>query len=220
MHPTNAYMLAVREVRGQEFISYSIDVMANEEGGVESDDAVPEEVLNSFTIPGYPRHKQALKVGIPVILLRNMDLKAGLSNGTRLLIVSITSQVLRCIILTGCCVGAEVGIPKFDLKHDADRVHPVSFSRYQFPVAVAFALTVNKAQGQSLDMVSVYLPRPVFGHGQLYVALSRVTSIGGLTLGIDVGEPSVGAVTNNVVNLDMIRRTQSGSNSVAGRLAI
>ena len=47
-------------------------------------------------------------------------------------------------------------------------------SRRQFPVRIAFAMTINKAQGQTLDRVGVYLPDPCFAHGQLYVAASRV----------------------------------------------
>ncbi|KAL7165196.1 hypothetical protein ACSBR2_040970 [Camellia fascicularis] len=37
-------------------------------------------------------------------------------------------------------------------------------------------MTINKAQGQTLDTVGIYLPQPVFSHGQLYVALSRATT--------------------------------------------
>jgi hypothetical protein len=48
--------------------------------------------------------------------------------------------------------------------------------RRQFPVRLAFAMTINKAQGQSVRHVGLDLCEPVFSHGQLYVALLRATS--------------------------------------------
>ncbi len=53
---------------------------------------------------------------------------------------------------------------------------PFTLIRKQFPVRLAFAMTINKAQGQTMDKIGIYLPDPVFSHGQSCVALSRVRS--------------------------------------------
>ncbi|EOA32231.1 hypothetical protein CARUB_v10015489mg [Capsella rubella] len=66
-------------------------------------------------------------------------------------------------------------------------------------LSVAFAMTINKSQGQSLEHVGIYLPKPVFSHGQLYVALSRVTSKKGLKILIINKEGKVDTQTTNVV---------------------
>jgi len=50
----------------------------------------------------------------------------------------------------------------------------VKLVRRQFPFPLAFVMTINKAQGQTLEKLGMYLMRRVFSHGQLYVGLSRV----------------------------------------------
>ncbi|XP_008202508.2 uncharacterized protein LOC103315450 [Nasonia vitripennis] len=47
-------------------------------------------------------------------------------------------------------------------------------SRRQFPIKIAFTMTINKAQGQTFEKIGIDLRREVFNHGQLYVALSRI----------------------------------------------
>jgi len=76
---------------------------------------------------------------------------------------------------------------------------PFTFQCKQFPIMVSFAMTINKSQGQSLKNVGIYLPKPIFSHRQLYVALSRVTSRAGLKMLICNDEGRVFNKTNNVV---------------------
>ena len=54
-----------------------------------------------------------------------------------------------------------------------EKDYPVPFTRMQFPILVSYYLTISPAQGQSLTRAGLYLPRNVFSHGHLYVALSR-----------------------------------------------
>ena len=58
---------------------------------------------------------------------------------------------------------------------------PFTLKRRQlFPVKISYAMTINKSQGQSLNKIRIYLEDEIFTYGQLYVALSRVTTPEGL----------------------------------------
>ena len=54
--------------------------------------------------------------------------------------------------------------------------YPFEWQRRQFPVRPAFAMTINKSQGQTLKYAGIWLRGDVFTHGQLYVACSRVSA--------------------------------------------
>ena len=76
-----------------------------------------------------------------------------------------------------------------------------TFFVWQFPITLAFAIIINKAQGQTLEKAAIYLSTDVFGHGQLYVALSRPTSPAGLKVYTQNGSINnkQGVYTKNVV---------------------
>ncbi|SGY48246.1 BQ5605_C001g00633 [Microbotryum silenes-dioicae] len=163
-----------------EYRSADEVVEAGETGGGMAPELISPEYLHSINPSNFPAHHLRLKEGIPVVLLRNLDPDAGLCNGTRLIVSHARLRVIQAIILTGDRAGTTVFIPRVRLETNATGSCQLGFTmrRLQFPLRVALALTINKAQGQSLDRVGVDLSlHPVFTHGQLYVALSRAMSV-------------------------------------------
>ncbi|CAG4984962.1 unnamed protein product [Colias eurytheme] len=173
------------EIEGNEVVYTSINTV------VEQDDAThyPVEFLNSLSASGLPAHTIKLKVGVPIMLLRNLS-PPKLCNGTRLKVISLHRHTIEAEILTGCGVGEAVFIPRIPLiPHN----FPFQFKRVQFPVSVCFAMTINKSQGQTLRVGGVDLRTSCFSHGQLYVACSRITSPDSLYI------LAPGSITTNVV---------------------
>ena len=132
----------------------------------------PPEYLHSLDANGTPPHLLELKIGCPIMLLRNLNPSQGLCNGTRLVVTNLRPHVLEAEVMCGAKKGLKVFIPRIDFIPQMGL--PFDFKRRQFPVRVCYAMTINKSQGQTLDHVGLYLERPVFTHGQLYVAMSRV----------------------------------------------
>jgi ATP-dependent DNA helicase PIF1 len=106
------------------------------------------------------------------MLLCNLNQNKGLCNGTRLLVTQLGQRILHCVVLRGSNVGEEVLIPRIAL-NTTDVKWPFTLQRHQFLVCLCYAMTINKRQGKTLSRVGLYLKRPVFTHGQLYVAVSR-----------------------------------------------
>ena len=136
------------------------------------------------------------------MLLRNLNTTEGLCNGTRLICRSFQQYVLEAEIATGPFAGTTVLIPKVTLTPNENR-SPILFKRTQFPVRLAFSMTINKAQGQTFDNVGLYLPEPPFTHGLLYVSMSRVRTPTTIHIMVDLDNSQIegraGHYTRNVV---------------------
>jgi hypothetical protein len=150
----------------------------------------PNEFLNSLNTSGLPLHELTLKEGAVAILLRNLDQEHGLCNGTRIIITALHNHIIQGVIITGEFAGQRVMIPRITLQ-PSDTRFPLTLRRRQFPISLAFAMTINKAQGQSFDRVGLYLPQPVFAHGQLYVAYSRCGYPPTSTHGVRIIAPNI-----------------------------
>ena len=162
------------------------------------------DILNGIKLSGMPNHRLVLKVGVPVMLLRNIDQKCGLCNRTRLQVISLGKRVLEAEIISGSNIGGRTFIPRISLI-PTDKRLPFKLQRRQFPLAVCFAMTINKSQGQSLSRVGLFLKEPVFTHGQLYVALSRVTRRDDLKVVILDSNGNLSTTTSNVVYKEVFR---------------
>ncbi|PNX77341.1 ATP-dependent DNA helicase PIF1, partial [Trifolium pratense] len=111
----NEYILNI--IPGEEKIYLSYDSPCNDNSRVDTpDDVHTPEFLNTIVSSGIPNHRLRLKVGVPVMLMRNMDQSSGMCNGTRLSLIP------------------------------SDKRLPFRFQRRQFPLSVSYAMTINKSQ--------------------------------------------------------------------------
>ncbi|XP_058202832.1 uncharacterized protein LOC131317291 [Rhododendron vialii] len=135
----------------------------------------PNEYLNSLDPPGLLSFRVELKVGCPIMLLRNISPKNGLCNGTRMMVVRCGTRIIEVKILSREKSGNLEFIPRISLTPSSSEF-PFRMTRRQLSVRLAYAMTINKSQGQSVKFIGLDLRTPMFSHGQLYVALCRCTS--------------------------------------------
>ncbi|XP_058778954.1 uncharacterized protein LOC131652945 [Vicia villosa] len=133
------------------------------------------EFISKLRIPGLPNHKIKLKVGTPIMLMRNLDQSDELCNGTRLVVTRLTNHVIETKIMSGKNIGNIFYISRMSMSF-SESLCPFKLIRRQIVFAYSF-----------------------FSHGQLYVAISRVTTKSGLKILIHNDKNAPCSTTTNVV---------------------
>ena len=141
---------------------------------MDPDDAayVGTEVLNNIELSGMPEHQLLLKVGAIIILIRNLHVHMKDVNGTRYIITALSSNLITAKKLGPNDDEPLLLIPQV-IHLTKNNELPFIMKRDQFPVKLAYVMTFQRAQGQSLDKCGILLNRSVWTHGQLCVAMSR-----------------------------------------------
>ena len=180
--PTNAQVdvyndIIINRISGELRTYLAADSLKEvEEAGIQSPDSVLDYVARQ-TPPGLPPHSLTIKVNAVYRLMRNLSIDRGLVKNVRVVVVAIGARLVTVRILRGISGVSDVEaedilIPRISFEHTLNSGH--TLIRRQFPLAPAYATTFNSCQGLTLDVVGVDLIRPVFSHGQLYTALSRI----------------------------------------------
>jgi len=193
----------LRQFPGQGRMFHSADCIPSTEQTGEDDPMLnyPPEYLNEINCSGLPLAKLELKVGCPIMVLRNLDAANGVCNGSRGMLTRWSNRVLEVELITGDFIGKKIFIPRISNVPTDEQV-AFKFTRRQFPVRLCFAMTINKSQGQTVKYVGLDLRRPVFTHGQFYVGVSRVTSVSNIKV---IWEESVEeAKTKNIVYSEIL----------------
>ncbi|XP_044005514.1 uncharacterized protein LOC122850427 [Aphidius gifuensis] len=129
----------------------AIDSTENCDNG-ELNNYILPEYLNTLNPPNFPPYELKMRLYCIVMLLRNISQSEGLCNGTRLQVLSMSNNLLKCRILTGDKENDIVFIHRITLY--CEDVYPFTFKRRQFPIKIAFGMTINKCQGQTFEMIN------------------------------------------------------------------
>ena len=127
-------------------------------------------------IKNNPQYTETLKLckGLQIMVTHNVDIKNKITNGTRGIITEINNFVIKIKTLDDSYYNIEY------TKYENDSDENIIFD--YIPLKLAYAITIHKSQGQTLDYVQISLGRDIFDYGMAYVALSRAKTLDSIVL--------------------------------------
>jgi len=175
-------------------------------------------VLNKFRKNGVPNHELILKKGDICLVTRAIN-GLGLANNSRVRVIDVRAHSVE-VVLMGEYGGQPVRIPRITFKFRMPYGKSYQLTRKQFPLRLAYAMTYNKSQSQTLSRVLLDITSPPFSHGQLYVALSRVRDFNNIRLYItddqlmrsDLSNTGFMPTVNNIVYQDVLALNDGNRN--------
>jgi len=142
------------------------------------------------------------------MLLRNLSVERGLCNGTILRVEELGNDIIWCRKSDGNIEP----IQRILLDEDEEDIGGISFTRWQFPLRLAYAITITKSQGGTYDFVGAHLLQECFSHGQVYTLFSRVTSQQGVHVLTREPENGERPTIRNVVYDNIVKARQERAN--------
>jgi ATP-dependent DNA helicase PIF1 len=110
------------------------------------------EAIYKKTPNGLPPHVLRLRIGCIMMIIKNINLREGLSNGTRIQILGFRNNTIHCKHIHGPRQGQEFYLARHLFRYGGDRDErrhgAVLWERIQFPLRPGFVLTTNKSQGK------------------------------------------------------------------------
>ena len=162
--PTNSEVDAINNTIMSIFLG-DVKVYRSNDSVEEDEHQYPIEFLNTLCPSGMPPHKLQLKKHSIIMLLSNLVPVNGHCNGTRYVIEHLHDHIIDATIACGPYAGKRIFIPRIPMI-PSDNIFPFHMKRKKLPVRPAFAITYDKAQGQTLSHRH-YLKQGFFSHGQL-----------------------------------------------------
>jgi hypothetical protein len=117
-------MKMISHFQGDEMVYHSFDSAVDDPNNY-----YPSEFLNTLTPNGLPPHVLKLKIGCPVILLRNINPAGGLCNGTRLVVRGFQRNTIDAEIMVGDHTEKQIFLPRIPLCPSDNEMFPFKFKR-------------------------------------------------------------------------------------------